>query len=249
MSLASKASKVLTNNFFLYFVFFLAISTVFGYLMMYKFNAVILFALIGIMMYQFSKNMAVVLLVCVLTTNLIMSNRSFREGLENAEESNDKNNKPDINKSNNTSSATTSSASMSNDTPILPLSEGTPPEPNDVSGMSTMNKKNNKNGSGGRIDYASTLEEAYDNLDQILGGDGIKNLTNDTQKLMAKQQELFQSMQSMTPMLQQAKQMLEGFDMKSLEGLAGLASSFTSSVPNLSHPSGASAPSVTTPSK
>jgi hypothetical protein len=110
-----------------------------------------------------------------------------------------------------------------------------------------MKNKANKKGGSGRIDYASTLEEAYDNLDQILGGDGIKNLTNDTQKLMAKQQELFQSMQAMTPMLTQAKQMLEGFDMKSLEGLAGIASSFTSSMPAM--PSLPGAPALPAPPK
>uniref|UniRef100_A0A6C0E4B3 Uncharacterized protein n=1 Tax=viral metagenome TaxID=1070528 RepID=A0A6C0E4B3_9ZZZZ len=222
MSIASKASKVLTNKMFLYFVFFLAITTVFGYLMTNKLNAVVLFALIGILMYQFSKNMAVVLLVCVLATNLAMSSRSIREGLENAETPKKKTSPP-------------SSSSNNDSTPIVPVSEEIAPssesEPSDLSGMESMKNKNNKKGGSGRIDYASTLEEAYDNLDQILGGDGIKNLTNDTQKLMAKQQELFQSMQAMTPMLNQAKQMLEGFDMKSLEGLAGLASSFTSSVP------------------
>lgn len=220
MSIASKASKVLTNKMFLYFVFFLAITTVFGYLMTNKLNAVVLFALIGILMYQFSKNMAVVLLVCVLATNLAMSSRSIREGLENSETPKKKSVPP-------------SSSSNNDPTPIVPVSEevSNGSEPSDLSGMESMKNKNNKKGGSGRIDYASTLEEAYDNLDQILGGDGIKNLTNDTQKLMAKQQELFQSMQAMTPMLNQAKQMLEGFDMKSLEGLAGLASSFTSSVP------------------
>ena len=87
--------------------------------------------------------------------------------------------------------------------------------------------KTNKHGSGSRIDYASTLEEAYDNLDKILGGDGIQNLTKDTHKLMEKQQQLFKSMESMAPMLESAQNMLKGFDMKSLQGLTGLASSFT----------------------
>jgi hypothetical protein len=87
--------------------------------------------------------------------------------------------------------------------------------------------KNSKNGSKNRIDYASTLEEAYDNLDKILGSDGIKNLTNDTHKLMEKQQQLFKAMESMAPMLESAQNMLQGFDMKSLQGLTGLASKFT----------------------
>jgi len=217
MSIASKASKVLTNKMFLYFVFFLAITTVFGYLMTNNLNAVVFFALIGILTYHFSKNMAVVLLVCVLTTNIIMSTRPTREGLENAETPVAKQKQVP--------------ASSSNDAPIVPVSDDSGSEPSDLNGVESMKNKTNKKGSSSRIDYASTLEEAYDNLDQILGGDGIKNLTTDTQHLMSKQQELFQSMQAMTPMLNQAKQMLEGFDMKSLEGLAGIASSFTSSMP------------------
>jgi len=232
MSIASKASKILTNKMFLYFVFFLAITTVFGYLMTHNLNAVGLFALIGILTYQFSKNMAVVLLVCVLATNLIMSSRSMREGLENAKDSETPEKK----------TVPPPSSSSNNDSgPIVPVSEEV------SSGMESMKNKANKKGGSGRIDYASTLEEAYDNLDQILGGDGIKNLTNDTQKLMAKQQELFQSMQAMTPMLTQAKQMLEGFDMKSLEGLAGIASSFTSSMPAM--PSLPGAPALPAPPK
>ena len=74
-----------------------------------------------------------------------------------------------------------------------------------------------------RIDYASTLEGAYDNLDKILGSEGINKLTGDTQKLMAQQQKLFDSMQNMAPMIQNAKEMLSGFDMKGLGDLANMA--------------------------
>ena len=76
---------------------------------------------------------------------------------------------------------------------------------------------------GSRIDYASTLEGAYDNLDKILGSDGINKLTGDTQKLMAQQQKLFDSMKHMAPMIQNAKDMLTGFDMKELGNLASMA--------------------------
>ena len=79
-----------------------------------------------------------------------------------------------------------------------------------------------------RIDYASTLEGAYDNLDKILGSDGINKLTGDTQKLMSQQQKLFDTMNGMKPMLDQAKQMLAGFDLKELGNLANLSSTFAS---------------------
>jgi hypothetical protein len=80
---------------------------------------------------------------------------------------------------------------------------------------------------GSRIDYTSTIEGAYDNLDKILGGDGITKLTGDTQKLMQQQQKLFDSMQNMAPMIENAKGMLQGFNTDDLKGLAGLAASLT----------------------
>ena len=237
MSLGSKASKLVTNKYFLYFILFITATNMLGYIVLNKLNAVIFFALIGLITYQFSKNMSVVLLVSLILTNLLMSNKSMREGLENPTSdttTSTKNSDKKENKSKSTAekkipskpvdinNVDLNSTIASGDTVTLP-------EPFDVASNNLSNKKNTKNGSGGRIDYASTLESAYDNLDSILGSDGIKNLTNDTQKLMAKQQELFKTMESMTPMLQQAKEMISGFDSKCLEGLAGLASSFTSS--------------------
>jgi len=226
MTFASKASKLLTNKYVLYFILFLAVTNLFGYMVMHKTNAIILFILTALITHHFNKNMVIVLGVALFVTNLLMTGNGLREGLENADTASiDKAvadkvavkpvkktaDKPiDINN--------LDMNNMVSSTNVVPETEST-----NVSGMATMNKKNNK---AGRIDYASTLEEAYDNLDKILGADGMKNLTNDTTKLMTKQQELFDTMKTMTPMLNQAKQMLEGFDMKSLKGLTSLASGF-----------------------
>jgi hypothetical protein len=57
-----------------------------------------------------------------------------------------------------------------------------------------------KNGAA-KIDYASTIEDAYDDLNKILGSDGIKRLTDDTQGLMKQQMELAESMKLMEPMV------------------------------------------------
>ena len=76
-----------------------------------------------------------------------------------------------------------------------------------------MNNKKN------RIDYASTIEDAYTDLNKILEGDGIKQLTSDTQRLMQQQMELANAMKSMSPLLEQAKGLLQGFDLKNLSSL------------------------------
>ena len=83
MSFASQASNLLTNKYFLYFIVFLAASNVLGYLVTNNIHAVIFFALIGFLMSNFSKNMAVVLLVAIIATNLLMVNKSMREGMTN----------------------------------------------------------------------------------------------------------------------------------------------------------------------
>ena len=95
---------------------------------------------------------------------------------------------------------------------------------NDPQGMTTMyHKKNN------RIDYAATVEDAYEDLGKILGGDGVKRLTDDTQRLMGQQMQLADAMKSMTPLLEQAKTMLQGFDLKNLDGLASMAKQLSGS--------------------
>jgi hypothetical protein len=84
---------------------------------------------------------------------------------------------------------------------------------------------------GPRLDYAATIEQSYQNLDNILGSDSIKQLTNDTQKLMKQQQNLFNTMNQMVPVLEGAQNMLKGFDMesltKSLGSMSGLGNAPT----------------------
>jgi len=97
-------------------------------------------------------------------------------------------------------------------------------EPKVDEGMNIMNNKKRN-----RIDYASTIEEAYGDLNKILGSDGIKRLTDDTQRLMSQQLQLADAMKSMTPLMENAKSMLQGFDLKNLDGLSDLAKSFAPS--------------------
>ena len=236
MSISSKASKLLTNKYVLYVVLFLAVTTVFGYMSMNDTNSVILFALICLVSSLFTKNMIVILGLSIVFTNLLVVTKgnsfNYKEGLENKEsnkinESNEKTNtnmNTNTNANTNTNENTNTNANATANTNTNIKTE----ESMDTMKLESSNKKGGKN----RIDYASTLEDAYDNLDSILGGEGIKQLTNDTQKLMSKQQELFKSMETMAPMLSQAKSMLEGFDMKNLQGLASLATNFSSTPEN-----------------
>jgi hypothetical protein len=84
MKMPKSLDNLFNNIYFLYFVAFLAVFNVFAYIIMNNFNAIILFILVGYITYLFSKNMAIVLLVALLMTNLFMgskNNRMGREGL------------------------------------------------------------------------------------------------------------------------------------------------------------------------
>ena len=90
MSISKKASNLLTNKYILYFVLFLAVTTVFGYMSMNNTNAVILFVLINLVCCLFTKNMIIILGLSVFITNLLVvmkgtNTTSYKEGLENQE--------------------------------------------------------------------------------------------------------------------------------------------------------------------
>jgi hypothetical protein len=153
-------------------------------------------------------------------TNLLMSNKFTREGLENmgTEKKNEKM-EPKMEPK--------KEKKEDMKTKVNPTEE----KKKDTFGNKHASKLSNaapvNTDGGSRIDYTSTIEGAYDNLDKILGSDGITKLTGDTQKLMEQQQKLFESMQSMAPMIENAKGMLDGFNPEDLKGLAGIASSLT----------------------
>jgi hypothetical protein len=70
---------------------------------------------------------------------------------------------------------------------------------------------------GNRVDYAQTLGQAYDNLQNIIGKDGVKGLTNQTKDLMEQQKVLMNNMKDMEPLIKSA----QGF-MSQIMGSGGL---------------------------
>ena len=81
-----------------------------------------------------------------------------------------------------------------------------------------------------RIDYAKTLEKAYDNLDGLVGQDGVKGLTSQTNVLMDQQQKLMENMKSMEPLLKTAQSFLDKFESSSMgklfDKIPGMTSMF-----------------------
>jgi hypothetical protein len=253
MRLSSEASKLVTNKYFLYFMVFLAATNILGYLVTNKLNAVAFFGLVSLLTYHFSKNMAVVLLIALIATNFLMANKMMREGLENQTApslekvsntdpeiatalpivKNAKDNEEVTQKMKDanlpakkalaTALSDNSNIDINNTDLNKPVEEAGAPQ---GFGEKLSNRKGmSAENFGPRLDYAATIEQSYQNLDEILGSDSIKQLTNDTQKLMQQQQNLFNTMNQMVPVLEGAQNMLKGFDMGSLtNSLKGMSS-------------------------
>jgi hypothetical protein len=256
MSLASDASKILTNKYFLYFMVFISATNVLGYLVSNRLRAVIFFALVCFLTSRFSKNMSVILLVGLIATNFFASSRMFREGLENrtapsVEKVSERD--PDIaqaipavKNSTNNEQVKTELQSRKAQAQTQAQTQDETTESFDINNMD-LNKSKDKGGPEGygeklsnnkktkvdenfgpRLDYAATIEQSYQNLDNLLGTDSIKQLTTDTQKLMQQQQNLFNTMNQMVPVLEGAQNMLKGFD---INGLANSLKGINSTLP------------------
>jgi hypothetical protein len=81
-----------------------------------------------------------------------------------------------------------------------------------------------------RVDYAKTLEKAYDNLENLVGKDGVNGLTSQTTVLMDQQQKLMENMKSMETLLKTAQSFLDKFESSSMgklfEKIPGMSSMF-----------------------
>ena len=243
MKIPTVILKLLTNKYVLYFISFLALINIIGYVMVGKINIAILFLLIGYIASFFSKNMVIILLVPLIFVSLIMSGHVMKEGFANklAEQSSLNPGKPKQ-KDNNIVDIEDVDAVSRMEIPIPSILPGgnvgssdqgeqelmigstyhydnLPINPDtDIVGESfEVGKKK----SGTRVDYGSTIEQAYDDLNNVLGGEGIQKLTQDTERLMKQQLQLANAMKGMGPLLQQAQTMMKGLNIDGLD-LGGL---------------------------
>jgi preprotein translocase subunit SecF len=220
MKFNAVVNNFLTNKLVLNIVSFIALLNVIGYAVMGKFNNVLFFIVLAILVKYFSKNMIIILGVPLIVVNLLsLRSGSVFEGLENkdgtsataATNTTAKENQKHLDKALDDKKKQTS--------PMLPGTE-------DESGVVSSNVKTDesfevgrKKNAASKIDYATTVEDAYDELNKILGSDGIKRLTNDTQGLMKQQADLAKSMEAMTPLIEsimpmaeKAQKMMESMD-------------------------------------
>lgn len=243
MKIPSALHNLLTNKTVLNIVCVLSALNMIGYLVTNNLTAILFFIVLAILIVQFNKNMIVVLGIPLILVNFFVA-LGMSKNIEGNTTMGDATTKDTTTNGATTKDATTKDATTNNaDKPAKKTTQDlpvTPIEP-DTTGTDESFEVGRAKKGGSKIDYASTVEDAYDQLNSILGSEGVKRLTDDTQKLMQQQMQLAESMKGMGPMIKQlepmmnqAKGLLEGMGDGQGGGMANImemAKKFTGSLP------------------
>ena len=153
--------------------------------------------------------MIVILGAAIVGTNVLYVNSFIREGMESNNEEITSSAKKAKRKANTTEKFTQNNVPSSKPRKVRPATEEEEDEEDEVDNAS-------------RVDYKATMEQAYDNLNKMLGEGGMKNLTKDTQGLMDQQKQLMKQLEDFAPLMEQAGNMLDKLGgMHNLQGLMG----------------------------
>jgi len=196
--------KLLQNKYVLYLVLFIAVTNILGYLAIEDFRSLMVFIAVAALASHFSKNMIVVLGSALIGTNVLYASSRMREGFQEGKNADNEKIK------------TAMREKEERKKEQMTVSEGKPDNAELEEVEEDVEVKTP------RVDYAATMEIAYDNLNKMLGEGGMKNLTKDTKGLMDQQKDLMKQLKDFAPLMEQAGNMLDKLGgMDNLKGLMG----------------------------
>lgn len=211
--MAFKLKNLLKNKYILYIVFFMAITNVLGYLSIGDFRSLTIFVAIALLSTYFSKNMIVNLISAMVFTNLLFAGKTL-EGMANKkkEEKKEAMKHGDKHKNGKQEKNTENGVEGKEENGKEKESFGQ----RNVPKSTPASYDDDDMDIGKRIDYASTLEQAYSNLQGVLGKDGVSGLTKETEKLINQQKSLMGTLNEMIPFIKDTKKTLGSFNMGDL---------------------------------
>ena len=247
--------SLLKDKNVLYVVLFIAITNLFAYLMLREFDAIVFFLVVGFLSSYFSKNMIIIMLIAILSTNFLIGTKLLGKAVKEGMTSNDDNDKKNGNgngtditgngngtdangtDANGNGNANGNGKDATTNDKVVPVPATAVKKPSDQlkdkksEKFTTLSPASVNEGEDAdldsKVDYASTLEAAYDNLDKLLGSDAIRTMTEDTQRLAEKQKLLMGNIKQLQPMMQTASKMLDGLNIGQMgDMLTGLESKF-----------------------
>ena len=209
--------SLLKDKYVLYIVLFFAVTNLFGYLMMRNFDAVMFFLVVGFLSSYFSKNMIIVLLIAILSTNFLVGTKLFGkkiyEGMTAMKAKSSDAKETDA-KASTKKAATKKAVDKKAKKTKEHMDTLSPASINDNEDDFDDNEE--ITGAKPKVNFASTLESAYDNLDKLLSSDAINKMTSDTQRLAEKQKVLMGNIDKLGPMMNNAQNLLQGLDVNKM---------------------------------
>lgn len=232
-----KMDKLLNDKNVLYIIFVVAILNVLGYLITNNLEAVVFFLIVGFLSTYFSKNMIIVLIISIVLTSIFATTRNpkviytSKEGMETMSDETiegKKNIGKSMDKDAKKVDKDAQKEKVGQDVTSAGVNAGTTAATEGMDGIEGEPQNQSKTkGKGNRIDYANTLEKAYENLQTTIGEGGIEGLTQQTSGLIANQKELMDNIKSMEPFLKTAEGFLNNLDLSGLENIGNMMSKFT----------------------
>ena len=219
--------KALKSTTLLYFILFLAIVNILGYLSMGQFDAVVVFAIIGFIAQSFSKNMIMILTIPLILTGLYVTLfNNIKEGLE------DKHGNKHSNKHGNKHDNKHSKDDKENHKLHCHkhLTETDCVEPckwnkENNKCHSTHNKKNKEKLTQLHPQWIKndeeTEEEFYKSVDDNVPDLGIQDMADKTSQLIEKQKKLRSSMDKILPLVDQTNKFMDSINLDKLTGVLG----------------------------
>jgi len=226
-------NKLVNNKITLYVVAIIALMSLFGYIMNSEFSAIVLFFLIGGVAYSFTKNMTIVLGSAILVTSIATMARSLfiyqegmKEGVDSSEtpdpsETPDSSEMPDSSKTPKKSKKRTTTDPTTDPT----IDSTTDPTIDSSTELLTQlspalfNNIPNKDQMQKQLGKATEMEQAYDNLEKIMGKENIQSISTDTKDLIKQQNELIKQLKTMTPALNDAMSSIGNLDLSKLTNM------------------------------
>jgi hypothetical protein len=247
-------NKLLENKNFYYVILALTLLHLVIYAYRGYYKSISFLVLSAIIIYNFNKNPVVVLLLSLIATHFFVAGGNVYEGLENKEnekikneENIDKLKSTDPELANVATKVSEGSINQDNVEKIADAKKNISSKVKDVNNpdmsettttTTTTEEPVPESFEGGkkgtvRLDHAATIETAYDDLQNILGNDGISKLTDDTKKLMSQQKNLFNAMNELAPAVKETMSMLEGLDLNGISNMSSSTSKVADQLKNL----------------
>lgn len=213
-----KVPAFLKNKYVLKFLIFMAIVNVLGYVALEEFNSMALFIVIILLSRYFSKNTSVNILIAIIVTSCFTLNNKVREGFKKQEKVAESSKKE---KNTNIKEGVTCKKS---ETMVGGVCKKRTGFKNNVPPSKPAAVNNNDEE---EVDVAAQMEDAYVNLNKMMGDGAMKSMASETKKLVNQQQDLMNTLQSMTPTLNKAKETLDNLDLPSMHEMTGILKNFT----------------------